>query len=72
MEAVANLTRLVAEKAAIRSGDRVCDMGCGYGGGARMLNRDYGAEVTGFTISPKQFDHDPGRAFRSAALFLLC
>ena len=57
MEAVANLTRLVAEKAAIRSGDRVCDMGCGYGGGARMLNRDYGAEVTGFTISPKQFDH---------------
>lgn len=56
-EAIANLTRLVAEKPAIRSGDRVCDIGCGYGGAACTLYRDYGADVTGLTISPKQYNH---------------
>ena len=56
-QAVANLTRLVAEKAAIRSGDRVCDIGCGYGGSARTFHHDYGADVTGLTISRKQYNH---------------
>lgn len=56
-EAVANLTRVVAQKAAIRSGDRVCDIGCGYGGTARTLHGDYGADVTGLTISLKQYNH---------------
>lgn len=55
-EAVANLTRLIAERAAIRPGDRICDLGCGYGATTFMLNRDYGAAVTGFTISPKQYN----------------
>ena len=54
-EAVNNLTRLVAEHAAIRPGDRVCDVGCGYGATALALNRDFGAAVTGITISPKQY-----------------
>ena len=52
-----NLTRLVAEQARIRAGDRVCDIGCGYGTTALMLNRDYGAQVTGITISSKQYAH---------------
>jgi len=56
-EAVANLTRLVAEKAAIQFGDRVCDIGCGYDSTARTFHRDYGADVTGLTISPKQYNH---------------
>lgn len=56
-EAAANLTRFIAEKAAIRPGNRVCDIGCGYGATARMLNVDYGAEVIGLTISTKQYDH---------------
>lgn len=56
-EAVANLTRLIAEKAAMRPGDRVCDIGCGYGGAARTFHRDYGADVTGLTISLKQYNH---------------
>ncbi len=54
-EAVANLTRLVAEHAQSRPDDHVCDLGCGYGAVALVLNQDYGARVTGFTISPAQY-----------------
>ena len=54
-EAISNLTQLVAREASIEPGDRVCDMGCGYGAVALILNREYGAEVTGLTVSEKQF-----------------
>ena len=54
-EAVANLTRLVAKQAALRLGNRVCDMGCGYGAAAILWQRDFGADVTGITISEKQY-----------------
>jgi tocopherol O-methyltransferase len=50
-----NPTRLVAERASIQRGDRVCDLGCGYGATALVLNRDYGATVTGITLSAKQY-----------------
>ena len=53
-EAVLNLTHLIARLASIQSGDRVCDIGCGYGATALTLNRAYGATVTGLTVSPKQ------------------
>ena len=56
-QAAANLTRLVAHHAGIRSGDRVCDLGCGYGTAALVWQRDFGADVTGITISEKQFLH---------------
>jgi len=54
-EAVANLTRLVARQSGMRPGDRVCDLGCGYGAAAILWQRDVGAQVTGITISAKQF-----------------
>ena len=54
-EAVGNLTRLVAQHAALKPGERVCDLGCGYGAAALMWYRNFGAEVTGITISEKQF-----------------
>ncbi|HWH76048.1 MAG TPA: class I SAM-dependent methyltransferase [Candidatus Binatus sp.] len=53
-EAVNNLVHLVARLASLATGDRVCDIGCGYGATALMLNRVYGATVTGLTVSPKQ------------------
>jgi tocopherol O-methyltransferase len=56
-EAVLNLTRLVAIHAGIRNGTRVCDLGCGYGASARVFNQQYGAKVTGITISRKQYEY---------------
>lgn len=53
-EAVRQLVKTVAEKAGIEGGDRVCDIGCGYGATSRMLAKEYGAQVTAMTISPAQ------------------
>ncbi len=52
--AVLQLAELVAERAGIAGGMRVCDIGCGYGATSRIL-AERGAEVTGITISPAQF-----------------
>jgi tocopherol O-methyltransferase len=53
-EAARRLIDVVAEKAAISTGDAVCDIGCGYGGTARVLSREFGARVTALTISKSQ------------------
>lgn len=57
-EATDEATRLLsvrlAEALGIAEGHRVCDAGCGYGGTARLLAHEYGAEVTGFTLSERQ------------------
>lgn len=53
-EAVRHLARRVAADAGLTSGSRVCDVGCGYGAPARLWAREYGAEVTGFTVSTAQ------------------
>ena len=54
-EAVANLTRLVAQRAGMKSGEKVCDLGCGYGAAAALWQREFGVDVTGITVSEKQF-----------------
>ena len=56
-EAVDNLTRLVAERAELDRGASVCDLGCGYGTVALSLSREFGAKVTGLTVSEKQYVH---------------
>lgn len=53
-EAVRHLVHQVAADAGIERGTRVCDVGCGYGGPARLWANTYGAEVTGFTVSKAQ------------------
>ncbi len=53
-EAVRQLVQLVATEAELRAGERLCDIGCGYGATARMLAREPGAEVTAITVSPMQ------------------
>ena len=55
--AVRQLVELVAEHARVGPGRRVCDVGCGYGATARMLQREYGARVSGITLSPAQYAH---------------
>jgi tocopherol O-methyltransferase len=56
-EATLQLVRHVAARAHIGPTTppaRVCDIGCGYGATARMLAADFGAQVTGVTLSPAQ------------------
>lgn len=55
-EAVCALSRHVAGLAGISAGDRVCDVGCGYGATARLLESEYGAELTGITVSERQYE----------------
>ncbi|WP_052573796.1 methyltransferase domain-containing protein [Haloferula sp. BvORR071] len=55
-QAVLAMSHLVAARAGIRPGQRVCDVGCGYGGTARLLAEEYGAQVTGVTVSPRQYE----------------
>jgi tocopherol O-methyltransferase len=55
------LVELVAERAGLRPGMRVCDVGCGYGETARVLARRHGVEVTGLTISRAQWDYARAR-----------
>ncbi len=44
----------IAAKLMIKPGMRVLDIGCGWGGMALTLARDYGAYVTGVTLSENQ------------------
>ena len=53
-QAVRQLTELVAREAAVGKGSRVMDIGCGYGATAQLLAEEFGAEVTGITVSEAQ------------------
>ena len=53
-QAVRHLVRRVADDARIETGTSVCDIGCGYGAPARLWAAEYGAAVTGFTVSSAQ------------------
>jgi len=59
-EAVDTMARLVAKQAKIATGDRVLDIGSGYGAVARLLAREFGARVTAITISPAQYHYASG------------
>ena len=66
--AVEGLILLVAGKLGLVAGQRVVDIGCGYGGSARFLAERYGVDVTGVTISKAQLAQARPRA---GARFLL-
>jgi cyclopropane-fatty-acyl-phospholipid synthase len=48
--------RALARDLSIRPGDHVLEIGCGWGGFAEVAARDFGARVTGLTISREQHD----------------
>lgn len=53
--------RHIAEMAGIRPGDHVLEIGCGWGGFAEFAAREYGARVTGLTISREQLAYARAR-----------
>jgi cyclopropane-fatty-acyl-phospholipid synthase len=46
--------RLICDKLELRSGERLLDIGCGWGALARFAAQGYGVEVTGITVSKEQ------------------
>ncbi len=46
--------RLICDKLELKPGERLLDIGCGWGGLARFAAQEYGVEVTGITISKEQ------------------
>jgi tocopherol O-methyltransferase len=63
--AVTQLIERVAERARIRAGSSVCDVGCGYGATARLLAERFGALVTAISIAPRQIEYACSRTPKS-------
>jgi cyclopropane-fatty-acyl-phospholipid synthase len=62
-EAQAAKKRHIAAKLCLdRPGLRILDIGCGWGGMALTLARDFGAHVTGITLSQEQLNEARARA----------
>ena len=57
LEAVEQLAGFVADRAGVRPGDRVCDIGSGYGASARYMVKHFAAKVTALTITPAQYEY---------------
>lgn len=55
-EAAQNLVDLLIQKAELKRGAKVLDVGCGVGGTSIFLAKEWGCDVTGITISPVQVE----------------
>lgn len=50
------MNRVMAERVGLREGERVLDAGCGVGGAAIWLEKNYRARVQGVTLVPSQVE----------------
>jgi tocopherol O-methyltransferase len=66
--AAVSLIELLAERLLFAPGQRVCDIGCGYGATARILAERYALNVTGVTISAAQARHAGSHAMAAGSV----
>jgi tocopherol O-methyltransferase len=66
-QAVRQLAEMVAREAGAGKGSRVMDIGCGYGATSQLIADEFGAEVTGITISEAQHAIAEARSHNSYA-----
>ena len=57
--------RALAEHLELKAGEHVLEIGCGWGGFAEFAAREYGARVTGITISDEQYEYARSRMERA-------
>lgn len=57
--------RAIAHHAQLKPGDHVLEIGCGWGGFAEVAAREFGARVTGLTISEAQHAYAQDRMARA-------
>src|SRR3954452_7670947 len=69
-EAAVALVDLLAERLRLAPGQRVCDIGCGYGATAHYLAENHGLDVTGVTVSPVQARRALGRVAEWGSLHI--
>ncbi|WP_291844258.1 cyclopropane-fatty-acyl-phospholipid synthase family protein [Maricaulis sp.] len=55
-DAQARKYRRICDSLNLKPGDRVLEVGCGWGGFAEVAIREYGCHVTGLTLSREQLD----------------
>jgi cyclopropane-fatty-acyl-phospholipid synthase len=60
-EAQRRKVRLLLDRLDLEPGDRLLEIGCGWGGLAEIAAREYGAHVTGLTLSTEQKAYSDGR-----------
>jgi len=53
-QAQINKLRLICDKLELQPGERLLDIGCGWGGLAKYAAKNYGVEVVGITVSKEQ------------------
>lgn len=70
-EAAQALIDLVAARLGVAPGQKVCDIGCGYGATARQLAERHGLEVVGVTVSAAQARLAAARAPRQGRVTIL-
>jgi cyclopropane-fatty-acyl-phospholipid synthase len=57
--------RLLLDRLDLKPGQHLLEIGCGWGGLAEIAARDYGARVTGLTLSAEQKAYADGRLARA-------
>lgn len=62
-QAQTNKYRALAQGMGLQSGQSVLEIGCGWGGFAEFAAKEFGARITGITISREQFDFAQKRMF---------
>ncbi len=64
-QAQQNKYAAIRDRLALTDGDRLLEVGCGWGGFAEYVARECGVKVTGLTISREQYEFARQRIFRA-------
>ena len=64
-QAQSNKLSLIAKKLHLQEGDRLLDIGCGWGGAGRYFAKEFGCEVHGISLSSNQINYCKNKAKES-------